>query len=241
MAAARACAPPWIPQATVEKMVPRADVECELAMEELDRLATQGFEAIRGALMPLVDRYEAWIKEQAAVAGLNAQQQATATQLLANARGQAERIARGIEALAEPDIRDAFAIANRTMAAAARQRYGVMQGLKGNDPSLRPPAWRPFQLAFLLMHLIGIARPNDPQLDPRRERDNVDLLFFPTGGGKTEAYLNRVNGVIGCDLLDRLAATDRFHGDLGLELGTVGTAFGHGWGPFSGVVPRLRG
>ena len=179
----------WIPQASVEKVVPRGDVGCELAMEELDRLASQGFAAIRGALMPLVERYKTWIEEQAAVAGLNAQQQATATQLLANARAQAERIARGIEALAEPDIRDAFAIANRTMAAAARQRYGVMQGLKADDPSLRPPAWRPFQLAFLLMNLIGIARPNDPQVDPKRERDNVDLLFFPTGGGKTEAYL----------------------------------------------------
>lgn len=175
----------WIPQATVEKVVPRADVGCELAMEELDRLANQGFAAIRGALMPLVERYDAWIEEQAAVAGLNAQQQGTAEQLLANARSQAQRIARGIEALAEPDIRDAFAIANRTMAAAARQRYGVMQGLKADDPSLRPPAWRPFQLAFLLMNLIGIARPDDPQ----RERDTVDLLFFPTGGGKTEAYL----------------------------------------------------
>jgi hypothetical protein len=75
------------------------------------------------------------------------------------------------------------------MAAAARQRFGVMQGRKANDPSLRSPAWRPFQLAFLLMNLVGIARPNDPQHDPGRERDRVDLLFFPTGGGKTEAYL----------------------------------------------------
>jgi hypothetical protein len=179
----------WIPQASVEKVVPRSDVGCELAMEELDRLASQGFEPIRAALMPLVDRYQEWIEQQAAVAGLNAQQQATAEQLLANAKGQAQRIARGIEALAEPDIRDAFAIANRTMAAAARQRYGVMQGLSAHDPSLRPPAWRPFQLAFLLMNLVGIARPNDPQVDPQRERENVDLLFFPTGGGKTEAYL----------------------------------------------------
>jgi hypothetical protein len=47
----------WIPQATVEKVVPRADVGCELAMEELDRLASEGFAAIRGALMPLVERY----------------------------------------------------------------------------------------------------------------------------------------------------------------------------------------
>lgn len=48
----------WIPQATVEKVVPRADVDCELAMEELDRLASQSFEAVRGALMPLVEGYE---------------------------------------------------------------------------------------------------------------------------------------------------------------------------------------
>jgi hypothetical protein len=179
----------WIPQATVEKVVPRPDVGCELAMEQLDRLASQGFEAIRPALMPLVERYEEWITQQAAVAGLNSQQQDTANQLLANARAQARRIARGIEALAEPEIREAFAIANRAMAAAARQRYGVMQGLRPDDPSLRPPSWRPFQLAFVLMNLVGIARPNDPQFDPNRERDNVDLLFFPTGGGKTEAYL----------------------------------------------------
>ena len=178
-----------IPQATVEKVVPRPDVGCELFMEELDRLASEGFEPIREALMPLVERYEAWIKTQADVSDLNAQQRLTTEQLLSNAQAQAQRIARGIEALAEPDIREAFAIANRAMAAAARQRFGVMKGLKRDAESVRPPAWRPFQLAFVLMNLVGIARPNDPQFDSKRERDNVDLLFFPTGGGKTEAYL----------------------------------------------------
>ena len=47
------------------------------------------------------------------------------------------------------------------------------------------PAWRAFQLAFILLSLPGIANPTDTQAG----REVVDLLFFPTGGGKTEAYL----------------------------------------------------
>jgi hypothetical protein len=44
----------WIPQATVEKVSAREDVGCELGMEELDRLASEGYPAVREALMPLV-------------------------------------------------------------------------------------------------------------------------------------------------------------------------------------------
>ena len=55
------------------------------------------------------------------------------------------------------------------------------------------------------------------------------------------AHLDRVDGVISCDLLDRLATTDRLHGDSGLEFGTVGAALVHWWEPRLGAVPRLRG
>ncbi len=54
------------------------------------------------------------------------------------------------------------------------------------------------------------------------------------------AHLDRVNGVVGSDLLGRLAATDRLHGDSGLELGAVGAALAHRWGPRSGGTPPQR-
>ncbi len=45
------------------------------------------------------------------------------------------------------------------------------------------PAWRAFQLGFILLNLRGLHDPSSA------DRKLVDLLFFPTGGGKTEAYL----------------------------------------------------
>jgi hypothetical protein len=51
---------------------------------------------------------------------------------------------------------EAFRIANRAMATAARQRSSHDRP-DVTPASLKPPVWRPFQLAFLLMNLVGTA------------------------------------------------------------------------------------
>jgi len=88
------------------------------------------------------------------------------------------------------------------------------------------------QLSFLgltLLLVLGVLAPAE-QL-----AGTVQQLPFPL------AHLDRVDGVVSGDLLDRLAATDRLHGDSGLELGAVGAALAHWWEPLSGAVPLLRG
>lgn len=58
--------------------------------------------------------------------------------------------------------------------------------------------WRAFQLAFILLNLDGIFKPED---DANWDKRNnwVDLVWFPTGGGKTEAYL----GLIALTIINR--------------------------------------
>lgn len=56
-------------------------------------------------------------------------------------------------------------------------------GAKEYPDSKKIPCWRPFQLAFILQCLPSFINEHS------EDRDLVDLLYFPTGGGKTEAYL----------------------------------------------------
>ena len=71
-------------------------------------------------------------------------------------------------------------ISNRTI----DQPFGNPSSNLFEDQTVR--GWRPFQLAFVLMNLESI--PTEAENNPAN-RDVVDLILFPTGGGKTEAYL----------------------------------------------------
>lgn len=162
----------WIPDAQVEKTETVDMPGVELSMDALGTLGDGP--AVTAALAPLVSQYRAWISaQQSSLDELSPARRETADELLRLAGVAAGRIERGIAALAgNAGALDAFRVANRAVARALRKRLGI-----------ESPRWRAFQLAFVLLNLPGLVDPRDP------EREIVDLLFFPTGGGKTEAYL----------------------------------------------------
>lgn len=169
----------WIPEAEVERVAPAEITGVTLSMVELSQIA-DGPDA-QAKLGSFTAEYRKWIERQrGAIPATPVQRKETGDLLLERAEVAAKRIERGIELLNDPQCLDAFRIANRAMATAAKRRLGVMQGKPEGEID---PTWRPFQLAFILMNLPGIAKPADA------DREVVDLLFFPTGGGKTEAYL----------------------------------------------------
>ena len=155
----------WMPQAGVPRVEPSAIGTVEFGMEALGGL--DGAPAAKTCLEPLVEQYRDWIAAQRQdAAAFTGRRREVAEELVRRAGRVTDRIQAGIDLLAEADVLEAFRIANRAMAAAARRRRALEEGKRPGD--VAAPAWRPFQLACILMNLRGIV---------------VDLLFFPTGGG----------------------------------------------------------
>ena len=172
---------------------------------EFKKLAGAEREDVTRGLDEFCDAYRSWIDAQeAAIPGLDlgAELEATARGHLETCRHIASRMKSGVEILREDPLSwRAWQLANRAM---LRQRARA-NWLKGGKPTAAPDesasglAWRPFQLGFILLCLESIARPES------RARQIADLLWFPTGGGKTEAYL----GLIAfCTLRRRLEKRD---------------------------------
>ena len=174
-----------LPTAEVERVAPNEAIGgVTWNMEALATFAHSGADELRGALEDLPRQYAEWIAGQSAsIPTIPGPRRQETARTLVNAMTRAcGRIEAGIALLAaEKQARLAFAAMNESLARAARQRSAQTNG---RPPAQQPePRWRPFQLAFILLNLSGL-------FDKRHnDREVVDLLFFPTGGGKTEAYL----------------------------------------------------
>ena len=168
----------WIPTANVPRVEPALIADVKLGMKAL--ADAESAAVIQQMLSPMVTEYRTWIAAQrdAPIASPYAEKVA---QLLNDANRACDRIESGLHALNDTIILEAFQIANRVIETARRRQLSQDRGAPPD--SFDPPEWRPFQLAFILLNLNSIAQPD------HRDREIVDLLFFPTGGGKTEAYL----------------------------------------------------
>jgi hypothetical protein len=198
----------WLPRHEVRRVVTIDAPGVETSMDALGALADA--EAARAALAPMVEAYRAWIASQRLVPLDSEKRRETRDALMHRAEEACARIEAGIAALAsDPEVFEAFQLANRAMATSARQRNASSYEGLGPDGQPKVPRWRMFQLAFVLSNLSALADPL------HRDRDTVDLIFFPTGGGKTEAYL----GVIAIALvLRRLRGRTRPDAGLGVAV-----------------------
>jgi hypothetical protein len=174
-----------LPQHEVPNLKARAVHGLQLGMKELAALEHHHV-ALRDSLMPLVLDWARWSEQQILVNEADFVTR-TAQEIQDEIRACIARVHAGIELLfSDARARQVFCLANKAMFDSAMSPAG--QRRRSGEPS-----WRPFQLAFLLLNLAPLLNDKHPS------RECVELLFFPTGGGKTEAYL----GVIACTLIWR--------------------------------------
>lgn len=197
-----------IPSYQIKPIVPNELKSVALKMFDMSDL-TEG--DITSNLIQLNAEYENWINEQEGIANreLTGEYLTTAKRHISSCRACLKRMKEGVDLLkSNSKVNRAFRLMNKAMLLQQLHygidtrnwivEKGVITGLekaiipdlndqstwpKNTDGSLRVGSWRPFQIAFILINLHSMLDEKHP------DRKMVDLIWFPTGGGKTEAYL----------------------------------------------------
>lgn len=154
-------------------------------------------------LTKVVTAYERWIEEkEKMIPAVEDFLEETARQHMRKCRDCLDRMKNGIQLLKDPKIQKAFQFSNQAMILQQVNGTEIRNGTIINEQikyekefdtltfkdidrlrKTKKGQWRTFQIAFILMALDSTAKGESP------EREIVDLIWFPTGGGKTEAYL----------------------------------------------------
>jgi hypothetical protein len=214
----------FIPQSEVPQLIAPGE-RTGGAVLDMKLLAEAGSgEQLMKYLEPMVGEYESWIAalERAsrdADIENDPQLKDAARENVSRCKECANRIRFGLNLLLrDTQAFEAFRFANFTMWdqrvhslwAAANRKKGALSGELSTFDKPGNRTWRPFQMGFILLNLCGLS---DEESEDRRR---VDLLWFPTGGGKTEAYL----GLSAFTIALRRLRGDRhgMHGGAGVSI-----------------------
>ena len=170
----------YMPEAEVPMMTVNTDTD-----EAVLRLANLANAVVPDQLAGFVDGYERWISEQQRTAETLSgdENRAAANRILTRMRTALDRMRACVAMLRTDQIAvESFRIANQAMLDQMRQA----DSNAGRESEIDAYSWRPFQLSFLLTVMVSAIREEDDF------RDVLDLIWFPTGGGKTEAYLGLI-------------------------------------------------
>ena len=195
----------WVPRFEVPQQTPRSatdDVNLSGLTMDMKALAKLPKDELISSLRYIETAYRAWIKIEAAKLTLPSEKlvehEEAAKRAVASCTRALERIKAGIDLIETSMlVEEAFRFANRAMwqqrihstfsRKVRKKEMKVEDGVAALDEAGNR-SWRLFQLAFVLLNLPSLTDLHHP--DRSHETDAVaDLLWFATGGGKTEAYL----------------------------------------------------
>ncbi|MBL8808535.1 MAG: hypothetical protein JNM43_00035 [Planctomycetaceae bacterium] len=232
---------PWCATRLSTVVIPTYDVAQQTASEpddegfellsdlvlDMKRLANAAPEELEGMLNSLPKAYDKWIKNEATLVNLPSERldgyEDAVGRTIERCKLTLARIKAGIALLSvDPKAAKAFKFANMAMYLqrvhsqfAESRRRRTPRTVDEIDANPQNYMWRPFQLAFLLLNLESLT---DLHHEHRSHDMHAlaDLLWFPTGGGKTEAYLGLAAYVMGLRRLQGII--EGRPGDLGLAV-----------------------
>ncbi|MFI1563884.1 helicase-related protein [Streptomyces sp. NPDC020490] len=153
-----------------------------LELRHLQQIDTNP-DAVLRSLDAFVDAFAGWVSKQMERAEAFDTDRDVAVRIVKRSQTAVDRMREGVNLLRAPerhDLRTAFSLGMTAMRLQIRQA-SINRG--ASEDRVQEPQWRPFQLGFLLVSLASTVDAT------HEDRDLVDLIWFPTGGGKTEAYL----------------------------------------------------
>jgi hypothetical protein len=177
-----------LPRYVVPKVLVRHDDSPALQLAYLETIEIDP-SGVSRELHSFVDGYDAWAERQEAVSsGIGDEFNHAPKRIIDRQRHAVGRMRAGIEALAGATAQNARNRRAFHLAMTAMRMQMTQSAIKASQGQLSAPkdvdpTWRPFQLGFILLCLNSVSDENS------EDRDLVDLIWFPTGGGKTEAYL----------------------------------------------------